>query len=383
VSTVTETLEKAVGRAGFYPRWAQALFAATVASVLASILLFAFGAPGAEERRFLENIGFDVSVGTGSHPAYVQERRGGTVTIIPDLPYLRRLDRGGPISIESARRRGWSITNYLPVLSLNLTNNGTTTIFVTQAWLEVERSVPERRPILVLWPYDEARRLELQNEGWRDLRAVILEFDLVRAGSRGVFRPPYRHRIVVGRVHSHRSIDLTRAVKREGVDVRTIDRLERKLRESSTPFPSLSRGQERALRLALKPFSEEHAMAVGEIRYRDGGLPRRARFSASLGLFEGLSVFPAPPPPVDFVAQTKLKAEGRRYESAVQLAGEGEVLKPGTVGRFALSASADSSSRHRFRIRLRTNDGHELVSSPVELSIFVPREHEAPELAPR
>jgi hypothetical protein len=381
LSPLIETLEKAVPRVAFYPRWARALFATAVASVLVSILLFSFEAPGAEETRFLENIGFDISAATGSKPAYVHEHRGETLTIVPDVPYLSRLDRGGPISIQG-RSVGWSNTNYLPILNVNLTNNGKTTLFITQAWLQVERSVPVRRPILVLWPYDTPRRLELENEGWRDLQEVVVDFDILPGGARAVFRPPYRHRLVIGRVHAHRSIDITRQVTREGVDMRTVTRLERKLRDSPSFSPSLTPDEEKALRLALKPFPKEYALAVGQIRYSDAGVLRRVRFFADFGLFERPPPRPPPPPDVDFVAQVQLKAQSTRYERAVQMSGAGEVLEPGQVGRFGLSVSANSSSRHLFRIRMRTNDGHELISPPVDLSIFVPREHEPPEFAP-
>jgi hypothetical protein len=380
MSALLDVLEKAAGRAGYYPRWAQALFATTFASVLVSVFLFAFGAPAAREHKFLEEIGFDVSVGAGSHPTYVQERRGRTVAIAPDLPYLDLLDRGGPIEISGAHAPDWSDTNYLPVLNVNLTNNGSSTIFITQGWLDVERSVPQRRPILVVWPIDAARTIELENDGWSDLESVILAFNVVRAGSTPVFRPPYRHHIAVGRVHDHRTVDITRAVAQEGVDLSTIYRLERKV--AGSRFVSLSPVEERALRLALKPFGNEYALTVGEIRYRDRGLQRRVRFSSPLVLFERPPPSPPPPPVIDFVAQARLQPEGIDYARAVQFAGEGEVLKAGDVGRFAISADAAFSSRHRFRVRLQTNDGHELVSPPVDLSIFVPRYHRAPGLEP-
>ena len=380
MKTLLDAIERIAPRIPYYPRWAQRLFLATLGFVLASVFIYAFAAPEASERALLKQIGFDVSVDetvdTEVPPdllgpvRYVESDAPAELTVVPETEYLAQLERGGPINgVEGYE--ALQAPQYLPKLDIKLANNSDRTLFFTEAVLDVQQSNLDPRPILVI-TNKSTRRLDLHNEGWGDAQSLVAHFDIVDRGRPPRFRGSYPHTIRIARVHTAATLDLTDAVRAEGVDLTRVARIE--------PFTcEPTRADLQALRQAVRPFTGQHVTVFGELDYSSRTLNgrvarRRLKFVSSMILVQPACAV-APALMVSAVYNVRLEVSKRGYTRTVPIQ---QYLKPGDVDRFEIVVDVEKSSLHQFRLRLRTNDGHEFRSKPISLSIFVPRSHVGP-----
>ncbi len=380
MKTILDAIERIAPRLPYYPRWAQRLFLATLAFVLASVFVYAFAAPEASERAFLSELGFDVSVDptvdAEEFPAllgpvhYVESDGPAGLTVVPESDYLATIARGGPIE-GVPEYEAVQAPQYLPKLDLKLANNSGRTLFFTEAVLDVEQSVLDPRPVLVI-TNKSTRRLDLHNEGWGDAGNLVAHFDIVDRGRPPRFTGSYPHTIRIARVHTDARLDLTDAVRAEGVDLTRVARIE--------PFTCKpTRADLQALRQAVRPFTGQYVTVFGELDYSSstpsGRVVReRLKFVSKMILVQPACAV-SPAAMISAVYNVRLEVSGRGYTRTVPIQ---QYLKPGDVDRFEIVVDVAKSSLHRFHVRLRTNDGHELRSKPISLDIFVPFTHVGP-----
>ena len=167
---------------------------------------------------------------------------------------------------------------------------------------------------------------------------------------------------------------LDEALRREGVDVEAVQRIEAAALEGVDPELGESRPDEEALARVSGPFAPlEPFLVYGTLTYHAeeaGAESHRVRFSTFSYLVNtrhGVGSYYRPTAHYN----VRLRTSGAKYVRAVP--GVSQHLEPGAVDRFYISVATDAPSRHRLRLRLRFNGADPVASDPIDLRIFVPR----------
>jgi hypothetical protein len=393
-------VDRVAPRLAYYPRWAQLLFGIAFASVLVSAFIYIAAAPNAQSRlrRHLDmtatiagSSDAQFRAGLVSTPPskafneplrYGEELVGNTAVVAPDSPYLDLLHRGGPIiGVDYVH---WEASDYPPVVEVKLANTSRETVLAGEVEVDVASSRPDLEPIpVVLDSFNDHRRLLVNNEGWGRGGPVEVRYALEPLGTRPVWgREPYRRRLSSG-LEAETSIDLNDALRKEGVDVAFLRRVE--AREDRGL--SISRvTKSRRLVSALGRFklygdtSVSRAVCFGSIRYRlPDGRDHSVRFQTEVTVWarkEGI----APPQAEVRTYRVKLHPSGRNYRQVVAI---DEELKPGQAIRFGLSILVKQSSTHEFTLRVVTANGVTLSSRPFRMRILSPRTRPFVRLEPK
>src|SRR5207302_9726733 len=128
---------------------------------------------------------------SGTDIAYRTRPTAEGIAMEVSFPYRDLLRRGGPIEPLS-----YSWVPFMPPplsLDLRVVNNSSKTIIVNQAIFDVETSVPDREPLLLIKADPRRSRIgyfELLNEGWSTVEDPLLHVQFRPAGSAYQVRLP-------------------------------------------------------------------------------------------------------------------------------------------------------------------------------------------------
>jgi hypothetical protein len=308
---------------------------------------------------------------------YQMKRTAQQLQITPKMDYLLGLATGKPIfTSKKPLDRPPYFKWQFPNLDLRIVNNSRKTIFITDVIFEVETSTPNSYPVLIL-PENQTKLfgLDLYNEGWGEMRDVVIQFNLVPLGQSFFSNENYQHTIQIDHFADKYLVDVSDSLRTIGVDVECLSHAD------------LGKADKSAVPDALGPFrnskqensSQYWAVAYGEIAFTGQtfeGFPQAnsIKFAAEILLLNSVLSLAAPAY-VSYQYGVCLETERQHYQVVAQENGESvsQYLKPGEVDRFNIRVGGIQSSHHTFRLRLVYNNEQTLLSPPISLNLFVPR----------
>jgi len=326
------------------------------------------------------------------------------IQITPQMEYLTKLDSGIPITdlgmvLNIPPYFRWQFPN----LDLRIVNNSNKTIYITDVFIDVENSILDPYPVLVI-PGEQPNALHflLVNDGWGDVQDAVVRFSLVPKGHSILFKEPYQHEIQIGSFSNSYNVDISDALRQMDVDVDFINglnncreqedytRIRIKLGDCSNleEFYTNKDYDEDYKRIinALGVFKDSintellifPAIAYGEVCFTGStvdGINKYSivKFSTEVTLLVPGS-YGAPAGP-SYQYSTKLDIDREKYQVRVQGNGSSvsQYLKSGEVDRFNIRVGVAKSSLHTFRLRLVYNNNQSILSSPITLKVFVPK----------
>jgi hypothetical protein len=334
---------------------------------------------GASKKVDEPSVDFSAIVDSSENPfevTYAARASSSSLAIVPNIPYLDLLRRGGPIT---AHPYWWvPFEMALPEIDIKVVNNTKETLFFTEAVFQIDRSALDPAPVLIIPDAGYEMKMEIKNFGWKQIDSAEVKYQLLPPDGPDVFGQFDKSLTVSESELGYISLDFSQAFADLGVDVETlrnrpirITGATHTIRERDGRLVTLNKQDiDERVRKAFGPFPEGVAKVVGEIIYRDprqNGESRSIKFVNRVHLGEKGPGAPAPP---SFTYNVKLEVNGSDYEKRMPIS---QALKPGEFDRFTIRVAADSSSDHRFRLRLVYNKGRFVQSPPVELNLFMPK----------
>jgi hypothetical protein len=250
---------------------------------------------------------------------------------------IKLIEKGCPIQGSSS----YGSDDYsFPGIDLKILNNSRNTILLTDVNLEVESSTPKLVPVLAIVHEDdfyENPAFWVKNYGWAVARDCEVSFSVVADDVAPDFRGPYEKRLFLGDLSESQLISLSS----EHNEQRTAQ----------------------SWNLDFRRFN-----IFGEISYRcQQGETRTVRFhtqvAASAHLMLRCPLF------VSHRYHALLHDASAGYSVKVPIS---QVIKPGEADRFMIQVAAPRASVHQFRVRIGYNNTEELLSSPIELTVWTP-----------
>jgi pimeloyl-ACP methyl ester carboxylesterase len=262
--------------------------------------------------------------------------------IYPSLPYLDNFRRGGLITGQHFKVM--SIACSFPALDFKLANNGTKTVFISEAEFLVKYSRPLRYPLLIF--RDQADHgFTIRNEGAGPAINVQLRFTFSPAGEKPILSPDYRHFAEVGTIEDEEHVDLEEAF------------------EADSDYPSdlVKRIEEAANRTKL-------VTAVGEVSWTESIDGPRKACPFTTDIYIGARRYGLPGPP-SYIYDLQLKSDATSYIDTVPVS---QVIMPGSTDRFQIALYCDTPSEHSFTVTLKSTEGV-VLSTEIALEVFMPR----------
>lgn len=346
-----------------------------------------------------ENINMSVSVmqdessaslsKSDTHLDYEISRPESSIEITPYMGYFELLEKGGPIEPISYI---WVPFEWdFPVLDIKVVNNSNKTIFLTEALFNIEESILDPTPVLLIRP-DDFRRNALHfpicNEGWGPAKDLRIEFHLapLDAGAEARYNTPYTHILSIGDIDECFNVDLSQAFVDSGVNLSGLQSLRivsysyggenggtiTYLDKTDAEVTVTVRQFETIRKSFLGDYEEGGAVVSGEMIYDSISLQgkpieNRIKFSTIVWLFdENLAGVPAPP---TYEYGTRFQVTGKNYERRVNIS---QQIKPGETDRFTIKIGVDKSSLHKFSFSLLYNNSV-IGEQKIVMRIFVPR----------
>lgn len=389
-------LERIAPHLAAYPRWARALFFTAFAFLVASIGIYAVGYNDAQRRLEAAKLSVSITpaVVTASSAVnadevellssirdpfleelvYVDVGEEGRSHFVPQQEYLDRLRSGQRVeALSGLSLQPWSGAMRPAAFDVKVANHTTRTLFLTEAVLEVQRSRPDLRPVLVpMVLLERFRRLTIVDYGWGDgvPGATVRARVAVQPGAG-------RDEVIdLARFTGSAEVDLTPAFQQAGFDIATLRRYEALAAAAADSGVALVNPLLADARRVLQPFGldPERDVAVeveGELSYdtEDGRAPRPVSFLARVPATQptGLGDFQ---PTTARYRTVELATDESVYERRVPLS---QSIKPGATDRFVIPVYAERSSLHDLRVRLVYGNGSTITSAPISLDLFVPR----------
>lgn len=340
--------------------------------------------------------------------------------ITPQMEYLSKLENNLPISDLTSNNVCFNSNVcfkwQFPNLDLRLVNNTNKTIYITDIFLEVEKSVLDPYPVLII-STEETNQLHflLVNDGWGEVKNALVRFNLVPWGHPISFLEAYQHEIYIGDFLDCYNVDISQALSKIGVEIKAFSKKELDgwsdgdciyekghfpgmpfIRDNISADGDIDNYSETWIKDQAKEFlimlealgsfregknTERNiysAIAYGEISFtgttHEGkSKPSVVKFSAEVPLLifgqygDNYSS--------SFQYSVKLDVDRENYKVVVQGHGSSvsQFLKTGEIDRFNIRVGASKSSLHDFRLKLIYNNGQSLLSPPISLKIFVPK----------
>ncbi len=296
---------------------------------------------------------------------YAANTAGGRTVIAPSMPYLERVEAGGPIDPIGFN---WQPFQWdFPTLQVTVDNPGDAPLVLKAVLLKVRESVLDPRPIPVIKPDSygsNARHFFLFNEGWGEMEALEIRFNLLPVAAEGpaaTAPSAYRHTLRPGAVGEGINVDVSAALALEGVKLQAL------------PAGRMDRDAPIDTR-AFGPFKDGSADVVGELSYQapqPGGSrqSRAVKFRTRVYLVNEYRAGVPAPPRYDYEA--RLQTEGRDYVVRVPVS----VTVPAR-GRqlIGVRIGVDKSSRHDLRVQLESANSEDMGDgAAAELSVILPR----------
>lgn len=388
-----EVLDRLLPSFGGYPGWARGLFLAAIALVLASVGVYAAYDNAAGRRQDASHISLAITpavltekdaqnaaelnhappAGTGPFFAdltYREAETGGRSHFVPQQDFLDATRDGGDVAaVSGLSPPTWDVARRPAVLDIKVANNTSRTLYFTQAVLDIARSSPDRRPVLVpMVPIDHVRQLLVLNYGWGRARDVQVRARVQPIGAAGGGITT----VALGRVDRVGVADLSTAFARAGVDIPALRPWESPSSAEPAGGGALARAREVLAPFGLDPELGTVALPVhGVVRYRNGrGSLVRLRFDADVPATRGTGFGDYAPPTARYDV-VRLAGRDDRYQRVVPLS---QRVRPGQTDRFEIPVTAAISSRHDLRVRLSYGRDEAVTSQPISVDVFVPRE---------
>ncbi len=316
--------------------------------------------------------------------SYLAKAEGNrdSLDVEPHLTYLDTLYGNSPIEpIFNANGFFYPI---FPTLDFKMVNNSKETVFATKVVLEIEKSVVNPLP-LILVERDPVTfgGFRLVNDGWGTATNVTVKFRIQANGETPNFQEPFPYIRNITEFDESVSISLIEELKEEGIDIETISRLYNKKEKEG----DLGAEDKARVHQAQGEYGGNDIYLDSQLK--DEGIPSEL-FAAGVLSFSGNThdnnkevittpfiayipiSFPelgaAEPPTMSY--DVLLGLNKNNYEIVVPIS---HSLKPGEADRFLLRLGALKSSVHRFRAKVIYNDGRELNSKPIRISLMIPR----------
>ncbi|MAF66866.1 MAG: hypothetical protein CMJ84_14575 [Planctomycetes bacterium] len=263
---------------------------------------------------------------------YRYDRRGDSIYITPQMPFLSRLERGGPIK---GINFWWSVFQWqFPRLSVKFVNNTPHTVFLTEIVVKVNSSVINTEPVLIIEEdFCNVGKFDIINEGWGKVIDPTVEFGITNVGAYDSNSP------LEGR--------------KESIRIDTF--FERATVEVGGYVPANLRGA-------------NLVTAFGTIHYTtEDGDQRAVKFKTRVSL---VAPGPGAPAPPTYTYDVFLEAGKSGYTELVPIS---QTVEANSVDHFLLRVATDKSARFDLDFSFRVAGGEELAGESVSMDIFVPR----------
>jgi hypothetical protein len=337
---------------------------------------------------------------------YEMSNREGATTIRPvarsqsrnrkQIDIMSKWKGSGEISIDYASLYE---TVYPPLfLTLELINNSGQPVQISNGYLDVEQSAMDPQPFITLRPVVEAcvdkAKLEpvlrFRNLGWGPVQNARITYSFAKqfpSGNSGIV-DSFRMKPVS--FEDSTNLSLMEGLSDVNAD---IPRLRAGVFNcsSSANLPACKSNLAKAGVFGRIPADSIHgseesessliqfAWVSGSVEYdwvdADGTIRKtRSRFQSEFPMFtftvpDAAECAAGEPEDRDH-KPLKLSLDRADYRVPIRI---NETLRPGAVKRLALNLSAEKSSRHRFRVVLRSTDGIFLVSNKFDFLFFKPK----------
>jgi hypothetical protein len=380
-----------------YPKWFQILCIIVIVQAFALVLIGLILYPQVSTKREALDKSKEISlsvdvlrpgnVGNDLAVSYDLERVDSGINITARLPYLGKVEQGGPI--ESFAYTWEPFSWEYPALDVKILNNGTKSVYFTEAVFLVAESEPNLEPIPVIaadqWG-SNARHILLCNEGWGPMKNVRLSYNLLAAqpaDRQGDSSQTFSDTSEVGDVIDAVNVDLSSALEKAGAKLQEIDamkvlggRLDGNTWKVTVSIGGktleLDEAEFESKRAALfGPFEGGEAIVSGILEYSASGADTEAvhkvKFSTTVFLFNENRVGAPGPPTHEY--GVFFDSSRRNYSRRISIS---QILKPGDSDRFTFRVGCEKSSHHTFRLQLIYNSNETIESPAVDLRMLVP-----------
>jgi len=314
---------------------------------------------------------------------YRSEPQPGRLKITYTLGYIDTFENGGPIlPLRYQKSSRCAFDWEFPALDIQVFNPSPTTIFLTEATINVSTAKVVNRPLLTIKEDTQARfagEMRLVNESWNPLSNVKLCFNIVPGPHTQYLRADsYKHEVYVDSIVDEHSIDLLPNFAEEGVDVQTIcaldgewtsrDQFNAKMPDGTTRNFARDEFTEFWDRLFGR-FTDKLASLIGIVSMDGVDAPERIEVAFIAHVYLENKNRLGLPRPSSARYDGRLRFSESPYNEAIQLSQE---IKSQEADRFTLGLAIPGTGIFEFVLALKDIAGNVVFSSRVVLEGFVP-----------
>lgn len=245
------------------------------------------------------------------------------------VPYLDKLQRGGPVSGVAYE---WTPFQWqFPQISIKIANTTGQLVLATEATVQVHKSTPIKEPIPVFKEF-ATEAVMIRNEGWGDLVDARLTLAVDREDAcLGSELPPLEDTtdIALGTITDFKRVPILQYV---ASGLRGADRI----------------------------------CAFGQLAYGEASHRRTVKFKTRVALDRRVS---QGLPPTNFY-DICLQAGKQGYEKAIGLE---QQVAASAADHFVFTFASDQSARYELTLVLKGGGGKTLSSHELSIEVFVPR----------
>jgi hypothetical protein len=303
-------------------------------------------------------------------------------SIKPHWPYLEKWQKGGPMTAVD----GFEVSVQPVFLELRVFNPSSDKVTISSAEIEVERSSPDNEPILKIYDNYASFSAGIANFTGKPVTPVEIHFNIIFDGS-PIKYENFQFKTIIPEFQSTTGWTFNKEMKELGFNTTLFNewaKLSNEQGEENT-FEQIAKKKEDLLikiKNSLKNFKHfnsngEHVevsgIIAGELQTNwqddDGELhSHKVKFHFPKCFFVSSLEFGAAGP-TSGNYEVMLETKGRNY---VRTFPYKRTIAPGGNDRFGIKLASKESSYQKFRVRLTTTDGTELLSPPCDLRFLVP-----------
>ena len=282
---------------------------------------------------------------------YRPSARADTLFITPYMKYLENLRLGKVMKAGGIASEISMFASPLPQLDIKVVNNSSEAVFMTEAVLEVQKSMKDNRALLVM--ADGHTQVYICNAGWGSARDVTIDFSVVPLTSSNKWTDHFEDHVSFGDIgtqaegdgnSANTTLELKNVLLRKGV------KNEYFVENYFTDLLSQHPDDSSAVHKHLGGPFYKGGYVYGIIKYTDeDGTSRSVRFEATIDLFAEAGAA------IDASSEynTEFQAEGDSYRLSVPLS---QGIKSKDFDRFFISMHAPQSSFHVFTLKFIYNN---------------------------
>lgn len=332
------------------------------------------------------------SPGTQNSPAITLTYRGTWLdkffSIVPHWPYFEKWQTGGPIPKADLMPFDLSIQ---PVyLEIRVFNPSKEKISISSAEIEVEESAPDNQPILAIGDTPESHATfstVITSFDSKPVDSVKLKFNILPISETPKFEN-YKYQTILEPFTSKTLWSIKKELESIGVDLSMFDEWANLSKEQppEASFEQIRSKKEKLLEKIkknigpLKKFDDSNgnlstfsARLAGEITtqwidYKGEKKEHTVKFNFEKCFFQADVEFGAGGPSSGNY-QVMLETNGSNYTRPFAYK---RTLASGANDRIGIKLASKESSYQKFRVRLTTTDGTELLSPQCDLRFLVP-----------